>query len=250
MRIPLLRWSRSRWRRVGEQARRWLRQPGRRGGYGVRQADPLLDGQRLAADDQRPVGQRRRARRAGRARPPGSSSGRRRWSGRSASTSGSKTTHGARRLARAASRRSARARRSRRAARRRGARRGCRSRRRARRRAAARASMRLTTSTPKPSSPRKMLPMPATRTVHRATTSISSGWKYEEPALPLEDVGSPGRRRASRRRAGRRRRRGRRPSRSPAAGEEQVVGVGPPRRARGARGCLCRPRRRRSASCR
>ena len=46
------------------------------------------------------------------------------------------------------------------------------------------AGQRLATSTPKPSSPRKMLPMPATRIrAHRSastpvSTSISSGWKY------------------------------------------------------------------------
>ena len=46
------------------------------------------------------------------------------------------------------------------------------------------AGKRLATSTPKPSSPRKMLPMPATSTgVHRPASarrsgSTSSGWKY------------------------------------------------------------------------
>ena len=88
---------------------------------------------------------------------------------------------GPRRLAASARRRRARARRSRRAARRRGARRGCRSPRPGRRRACGRVGSRLATSTPKPSSPRKMLPMPATSVlmaVDLGTSSTSSGWKY------------------------------------------------------------------------
>ena len=54
-------------------------------------------------------------------------------------------------------------------------RRGCRSRRPGRRRAAAAAASRRATSLPKPSSPRKRLPMPATRTGHRRVIARPPG---------------------------------------------------------------------------
>ena len=91
-------------------------------------------------------------------------------------------------------RRRARARRSRRAARTRGARRGCRSRRPARPRARPRCARRCATSTPKPSSPRKMLPIPATSTsvvtAHLEAQRLDLvGVEVEVAALPVEHLG-------------------------------------------------------------
>ena len=128
-----------------------------------------------------------------------------------------------------AGRRPARARRSRRAARRRGARRGCRS----PDAHLAGIGRRCATSTPKPSSPKKMLPMPATSGLHAQHLDLV-GVEVEEAALPVELVGA-GSSSTRPRRARRRRRRGTRPPPWPLTGEEQVVGVGAARRVAAAR---------------
>ena len=106
--------------------------------------------------------------------------------------SGSITARVPGRLAHAARRRPARGRRSRRAARRRGGRRGCRSRRPARPRAAAAPARRSATSTPKPSSPRKMLPMPATSTRGVTARRLGVGERLDLVGVEVQVAALPG----------------------------------------------------------